>query len=168
MYTTLFTYLQRKKSRGVRSGDLGGLCNRSPSPYPFLPVDSASFVLIDNYTVLIQHRVGQGKGIATGFHRTLKVNKCTVSTKAEVGSSSTFLDSYKHVNKQTEVDTITLDWCTLEQKNKNSLTKINGNFETTRRFKKQRLFNKKCSLLLTLSTLRVCRRGFESPCIWRG
>ena len=34
-----------------------------------------------------------------------------------------------------------------------------------RRFKRHRLFNKKCSLLLTVSTLRVCRRGFESPCI---
>ena len=34
-----------------------------------------------------------------------------------------------------------------------------------RRFKRHRLFNKKCSLFLTLSTLRVCRRGLESPCI---
>ena len=34
-----------------------------------------------------------------------------------------------------------------------------------RRVKRHRLFNKKCSLLLTLSTLRVCLRGFESPCI---
>ena len=33
------------------------------------------------------------------------------------------------------------------------------------RIKRHRLFNKICSLLLTPSTLRVCRRGFESPCI---
>ena len=43
MYTKLFTCLQRKKSRGVRSGDVGGHATGPPSPYPFLPVDSVQF-----------------------------------------------------------------------------------------------------------------------------
>ena len=49
------------------------------------------------------------------------------------------------------------------EKNKNRLPK---NMVTSKRHvKRHRLFKKKCSLLLTLSTLRVCRRGFESHCI---
>ena len=35
MYTTLFTCLQRKKSRGVRSGDLGGHGTGRPLPIHF-------------------------------------------------------------------------------------------------------------------------------------
>ena len=119
--------------------------------------------LIDDYTVLTQHRIGQVKGIATCFHWTLNVNKCTLSTKAAVGSSPTLLDSYKHINKQTGVHTIALLWCTPAKKYKNRLTKINGNLETTHQ--RHRFFSNKCSLLLTLSTHTVCGRGFESPCI---
>ena len=133
MYTTLFTCLQRKKCRGVRSGDLGGHATGSPLPIHFSLYTLFSFVLIDDYTVLTQHRIGQGNGIATCFHWTLNVNKCTVSTKTEVGSSPTLLCSYKHVNKQTGVHTIAFHWCTpAQKKNENRLTKINDNFETTR------------------------------------
>ena len=74
--------------------------------------------LICDYTVLMQHRIGQGKGNTMCFHWTLNVNKCTISTKAEVGSSPTLLDSYKHVNKQTGVHTIALLWCMPAQKKK--------------------------------------------------
>ena len=116
MYTTLFTCLQKKKSRGVRSGDLGGHGTGPPLPIHFSLYTLFSFVLIDGYTVLPQHRIGQGKGIATCFHWTLSINKRIVSTKAEVRTSPTLLDSYKHVNKQTGVHTIALHWCTPEQK----------------------------------------------------
>ena len=113
-------------------------------------------------TVLTQHWIGQGEDIATCFHWMLNVNKYTVSTRAEVWSSPTLLSSHKHVNKQTELHTIALHWCTPAQKNKNRWTK--SMVTSKRRLKRHRLFNKKCSLLLTLSTLRVCLRGFESPC----
>ena len=38
-------------------------------------------------------------------------------------------------------------------------------FALKSRVKRHRLFNKKCSLLLAQSTLRVCHIGFESSCI---
>ena len=117
MYTTLCTCLQRKKSRGVRCGDLGGHPTGPPLPIHLSLWALFSFVLIDDYTVLTQHRIGQGKGIVMCFHWMLNINKCTVSTKTEVGSSPTLLDSYKHVNKQTEVHTIASHWCTPAQKN---------------------------------------------------
>ena len=68
MYTTLFTFLRRKKSRGVRSGDLGGHATGPLLSIHFSLQTLLSFVLIDDYTVLPQHRIGQGKGIATCFH----------------------------------------------------------------------------------------------------
>ena len=40
--------------------------------------------------------------------RRCNINKCTIRTKTEVGSSPTLLDSCQHVNKQTEVHTIAL------------------------------------------------------------
>ena len=107
--------------------------------------------LIDDYTVLTQHIIGLGKGIVTCFHWTLNVNKCTVSTKAEVGSSPTLRDSYKHVNKQTGVHTIALHWCTPAQKNKNRFKK--PMLTSKRRFKRHRLFNKKCSLSINPQSL---------------
>ena len=58
----------KEKSRGVRSGDLGGHETGPPVPIHFSLQTLFSFVLIDDYTVLPQHRIGQGKGIATCFH----------------------------------------------------------------------------------------------------
>ena len=84
MYTTLFTCLQRKKSRSVRSGDVGGHATRPPFPIPFLPVDSVQ--LCFNWwlhcTDWTQNRAR--KRYCHVFSLNVKHKQMYLSTKAEV------------------------------------------------------------------------------------
>ena len=87
--------------------------------------------LIDDYTVLSQHRIGQEKGIATYFYWTLNVNNYRKNQgwSRIVPNPSRFLKTCQQTNRSAR-NRITLMYA--RARNKNRLTKINGNFETTR------------------------------------